>query len=128
MIDDSVEEEETLVLVELSGIIDSNFLLEKQKSMKVLGIESDNPVLQLENCVFSGSYEDFRGTEVIFEEVKDKDGETKLKYFGKTIKKLAMKRVFLEKKKFNEDSVPVEEMDTVSLSDKENSGAEEAAA
>ncbi|XP_075410783.1 general transcription factor 3C polypeptide 6 isoform X2 [Tenrec ecaudatus] len=65
------EEEEQLVLVELSGIIDSDFLSKCENKCKILGIDTEKPIMQVDNYVFAGEYEDTLGTCVIFEE----DGE-----------------------------------------------------
>nr|XP_037856936.1 general transcription factor 3C polypeptide 6 isoform X2 [Chlorocebus sabaeus] len=62
------EEVEQLVLVELSGIIDSDFLSKCENKCKVLGIDTERPILQVDSCVFAGEYEDTLGTCVIFEE------------------------------------------------------------
>ncbi|CAH2275379.1 Hypothetical predicted protein [Pelobates cultripes] len=120
--DDEYEEEEQLVLVELTGIIDSDILEKCGNKCKILGINTENPFLQLDKYVFAGEYEDTLGTCVIFEEVleqgkacykKDKgDGENpkpQLKYKCHTAKKLNMTRTFLtEKKECDEDGGKVE--------------------
>ncbi|XP_021568527.1 general transcription factor 3C polypeptide 6 isoform X3 [Carlito syrichta] len=62
------EEEEQLVLVELSGIIDSDFLSKCENKCKILGIDTERPILQVDSYVFAGEYEDTLGTCVIFEE------------------------------------------------------------
>ncbi|XP_070558118.1 general transcription factor 3C polypeptide 6-like [Ptychodera flava] len=92
------EVEEQLVLVELSGIIDTDFLSKEKKECKILGIETDQPVLQLDRHVFTGEYKDTIGTAVIFEEQDSgtaDDNPKKLKYFCHTFKKLQMNRAFL---------------------------------
>ncbi|XP_066104465.1 general transcription factor 3C polypeptide 6 isoform X3 [Saccopteryx bilineata] len=66
--EEEVEEAEQLVLVELSGIIDSDFLSKCENKCKILGIDTERPILQLDNYVFAGEYEDTLGTCVIFEE------------------------------------------------------------
>uniref|UniRef100_A0A8C7AIZ6 Transcription factor TFIIIC triple barrel domain-containing protein n=1 Tax=Neovison vison TaxID=452646 RepID=A0A8C7AIZ6_NEOVI len=62
------EEAEQLVLVELSGIIDSEFLSKCENKCKILGIDTERPILQVDSYVFAGEYEDTLGTCVIFEE------------------------------------------------------------
>ncbi|XP_027458353.1 general transcription factor 3C polypeptide 6 isoform X4 [Zalophus californianus] len=62
------EEAEQLVLVELSGIIDSDFLSKCENKCKILGIDTERPILQVDSYVFAGEYEDTLGTCVIFEE------------------------------------------------------------
>ncbi|XP_013776239.1 uncharacterized protein LOC106461014 [Limulus polyphemus] len=95
------EEEESLVLVELTGIIDLDLYSLKDKNCKIVGLESSKPVLQLDNYYFVGEYEDIVGTAVVFEEVipqTSRKTEKNLRYLCKTNKKLAMKRAFLQQK------------------------------
>ncbi|KAM9311783.1 general transcription factor 3C polypeptide 6 [Gastrophryne carolinensis] len=100
------EEEEHLVLVELTGIIDSDILEKCNKKCKILGINTEKPFLQVDKYVFAGEYEDTLGTCVIFEETMDHgDGDNqkpKLKYKCHTVKKLNMTRTFLSEKKEGE--------------------------
>ncbi|XP_055471889.1 general transcription factor 3C polypeptide 6 isoform X2 [Psammomys obesus] len=66
--DEEETEEEQFVLVELSGIIDSDFLSKCENKCKILGIDTERPILQVDSYVFAGEYEDTLGTCVIFEE------------------------------------------------------------
>lgn len=94
--DDWVEEEH-LVLVELTGVLDYQYFAKSDKECKVLGIETENPVLQFGNYVFKGEYKKAMGTAVIFEQ--GNEGEEKnWKYKCCTDKMLEMKRVFLQPK------------------------------
>ncbi|KAM5282992.1 general transcription factor 3C polypeptide 6 isoform 1-T1 [Hipposideros larvatus] len=107
---DQEEEEEQLVLVELSGIIDSDFLSKCENKCKILGIDTERPILQLDSYVFAGEYEDTFGTCVIFEEnVEHVDAEgnnkTVLKYKYHTMKKLSMTRTLLTEKKEGEQNI-----------------------
>uniref|UniRef100_A0A8C9J132 General transcription factor 3C polypeptide 6 n=1 Tax=Panthera tigris altaica TaxID=74533 RepID=A0A8C9J132_PANTA len=104
------EEEEQLVLVELSGIIDSDFLSKCENKCKILGIDTERPILQVDSYVFAGEYEDTLGTCVIFEEnVEHGDAEgsnrTVLKYKCHTMKKLSMTRTLLTEKKEGEENI-----------------------
>lgn len=104
------EEEEQLVLVELSGIIDSDLLLKCENKCKILGIDTERPILQVDSYVFAGEYEDTLGTCVIFEEnVEHVDTEgnnkTVLKYKCHTMKKLSMTRTLLTEKKEGEENI-----------------------
>ncbi|XP_046361621.2 general transcription factor 3C polypeptide 6-like [Haliotis rufescens] len=100
-------EEETLVVAELSGLIDSETLKKDNLKCEVLGIDTDRPVLQIENYVFSGEYEDSVGTAMIFQgisadsSVPDSDLKD-LEYMCSTRKKLGMKRAFLQSKNIAE--------------------------
>ncbi|XP_069763528.1 general transcription factor 3C polypeptide 6 [Narcine bancroftii] len=102
------DEEEQLVVVELSGIIDPDFLLKCKNECKIVGIDTQQPIMQVDRCVFAGEYEDVLGTCVIFEETSDPDPEVEdkllLKYKCHTAKKLLMKRTFLNEKKEGEES------------------------
>ncbi|XP_040839826.1 general transcription factor 3C polypeptide 6 [Ochotona curzoniae] len=102
------EEEEQLVLVELSGIMDSDFLSKCENKCKILGIDTERPILQVDRYVFAGEYEDTLGTCVIFEENVenvDADGSSRtvLKYKCHTMKKLSMTRTLLTEKKEGEE-------------------------
>ncbi|XP_045599132.1 general transcription factor 3C polypeptide 6 [Procambarus clarkii] len=107
--DSEYEEEETLVMVELHGVIDSEiFAQDSFDKFKILSIDSEHPILQVENFVFTGDYEHTMGTAVFFEEedkrvkkcdpVFCKKPSRMLKYVCKTSKKLTMKRVFISEK------------------------------
>ncbi|KAK4824357.1 hypothetical protein QYF61_013692 [Mycteria americana] len=101
---------EQLVMVELSGIIDSDFLEKCENKCKILGIETERPILQVDRYVFAGEYEDTLGTCVVFEENTehvDAEGNQKvqLKYKCHTMKKLNMTRTLLTEKKEGEENV-----------------------
>ncbi|XP_013366285.1 PREDICTED: general transcription factor 3C polypeptide 6 [Chinchilla lanigera] len=103
------EEAEQFVLVELSGIIDSDFLSKCENKCKILGIDTERPILQLDSYVFAGEYEDTLGTCVIFEEDVehvDTEGSSKtvLRYKCHTTKKLSMTRTLLTEKKEGDES------------------------
>lgn len=105
--DDEWEEKDQLVVVELSGIIDSDYLTKCVDKCKIVGIDTEQPVMQVGRYVFAGEYEDALGTCVIFEENADHDLESEvkpqLKYTCHTVKKLMMKRTFLSEKKEGEE-------------------------
>ncbi|XP_074006448.1 general transcription factor 3C polypeptide 6 isoform X4 [Numenius arquata] len=97
-------------MVELSGIIDSDFLEKCENKCKILGIETKRPILQVDRYVFAGEYEDTLGTCVVFEENTehvDAEGNQKvqLKYKCHTMKKLNMTRTLLTEKKEGEENV-----------------------
>uniref|UniRef100_K7G730 General transcription factor 3C polypeptide 6 n=1 Tax=Pelodiscus sinensis TaxID=13735 RepID=K7G730_PELSI len=101
--------EEQLVMVELSGIIDSDFLEKCENKCKVLGIDTERPILQVDRYVFAGEYEDTLGTFVVFEENAEPDAEgnqkLQLKYKCHTMKKLNMTRTLLSEKKEGEENI-----------------------
>ncbi|XP_073328221.1 general transcription factor 3C polypeptide 6 isoform X2 [Pagrus major] len=101
------EEEEQLVVVELSGIINNDFLSKCRGTCKILDIDSEKPMMQVGQYVFAGEYEDTLGTCVLFEEGSKKgkeDSVPELKYTCHTAKKLMMQRIFLTEKKEGETS------------------------
>ncbi|KAJ3596112.1 hypothetical protein NHX12_002521 [Muraenolepis orangiensis] len=106
--EDEWEEEEQLVVVELSGVINNDYLSNCRGTCKILDIDSDTPMMQVGQYLFVGEYEDALGTCVLFEE-KSADGDTKetttdLKYNCHTVKRLKMQRIFLTEKKDEESS------------------------
>ncbi|XP_068232641.1 general transcription factor 3C polypeptide 6-like [Palaemon carinicauda] len=113
--DSEYEEEETLIAVELHGVIDSEiFAQDSFSKFKILAIDSEQPILQVENFVFTGGYEHAMGTNIFFEEdekkvkkcdpVFCKKPARMLKYVCKTNKKLNMKRVFVSEKTSGEEN------------------------
>ncbi|CAG13043.1 unnamed protein product, partial [Tetraodon nigroviridis] len=91
---------EQLVVVELSGIINTDFMSKCDGTCKILDIDSERPMMQVGQYVFAGEYEDTLGTCVLFEEGQQKE----LKYACHTVRKLMMQRIFLTEKKECETS------------------------
>ncbi|XP_032439847.1 general transcription factor 3C polypeptide 6 isoform X3 [Xiphophorus hellerii] len=90
--------QEQLVVVELSGIINNDFLSKCRTTCKILDIDSERPMMQVGQYVFAGEYEDALGTCVLFEEAPRKgqaQSDPGLKYMCHTVKKLTMQRIFL---------------------------------
>ncbi|KAI9529902.1 General transcription factor 3C polypeptide 6 [Dissostichus eleginoides] len=105
--EDEWEEEEQIVVVELSGIINNDFLSKCRGTCKILDIDSDKPMMQVGQYVFAGEYEEALGTCVLFEEGPPKgkaESCPELKYMCHTAKKLMMQRIFLVEKKEGETS------------------------
>ncbi|XP_078112988.1 general transcription factor 3C polypeptide 6 isoform X2 [Sander vitreus] len=124
--EDEWEEEEQLVVVELSGIINNDFLSKCRGTCKILDIDSEKPMMQVGQYVFAGEYENALGTCVLFEEGPQKekaDSVPELKYMCHTVKKLMMQRIFLVEKKDGETSTGSvdsgEQMNTTYQSDQE---------
>uniref|UniRef100_UPI0037E8C83F general transcription factor 3C polypeptide 6 isoform X2 n=1 Tax=Semicossyphus pulcher TaxID=241346 RepID=UPI0037E8C83F len=92
IMDDEWEEEEQLVVVELSGIINNDFLTKCRGTCKILDIDSEKPMMQVGQYVFAGEYEG------------KADSGPELKYMCHTVKKLMMQRIFLTEKKEGETS------------------------
>ncbi|CDQ88976.1 general transcription factor 3C polypeptide 6 [Oncorhynchus mykiss] len=106
--EDEWEEEEQLVVVELSGIINSDFLTKCQGTCKILDIDSEQPMMQVGRYVFAGEYDDALGTCVLFEEGQssgaDPEASPELSYKCHTVKRLMMQRTFLAEKKEGDNS------------------------
>ncbi|XP_030827902.1 general transcription factor 3C polypeptide 6 isoform X2 [Strongylocentrotus purpuratus] len=67
-------EEEHLMLVELTGVLDYQYFAKSDKVCKLLGIGTENPVLQIGNYVFKGEYKKTVGTAVFFEQDEQETG------------------------------------------------------
>ncbi|KAM9489489.1 general transcription factor 3C polypeptide 6 [Clarias gariepinus] len=106
--EDEWEEEEQLVVAELSGVIDSEVLCQRGGVCKVLGMNTEQPMVQVDRYVFAGEYEDALGTCVIFEEQRNDRTESSsspvLRYTCHTAKKLMLQRTFLSERKEGEPS------------------------
>lgn len=104
--EDEWEEQEQLVVAELSGVLDSDVLCQRGGVCKMVGMSSEQPMLQVGRYVFAGEYEDALGTCVIFEEqTKDQtkpESSPVLKYRCHTMKKLMFQRTFLSERKEGE--------------------------
>ncbi|XP_069101206.1 general transcription factor 3C polypeptide 6-like [Argopecten irradians] len=125
------EEEESTVVVELSGILESDFISECGGDCKVLGINTDRPLLQLDRYTFSGEYADTMGTNLIFTQGdvvthgptkfhEMADNPTKnLEFLCKVDKKLNMSRVFVSKTASDQADKDSDRDAAISESDKE---------
>lgn len=109
--DDDVEVEEILVYMQFDSKLDSD-LLQPHTPFKIIGVDSEKPVLQLGNQVFEGNWNDTVGTAVFFEEnpsaspgdpVFMKSPPITLNYHSKTQKALIMSRIFVKPKENNDE-------------------------
>ncbi|XP_066539778.1 general transcription factor 3C polypeptide 6 [Hoplias malabaricus] len=115
------EEDEELVVAELSGVIDSEVLRRCEGGCKAVALDSEQPVLQLGRYVFAGEYEDTAGTCVIFQEETGQHALTPaLRYKCHTVKKLVLQRTFLCERKEGESGSSAIEL--LSLNEGEVSG------
>ncbi|VUZ42979.1 unnamed protein product [Hymenolepis diminuta] len=126
-VDDNDEWEvlnEALVYADCIGAVESD-LMEPGKSVLLVDLDSDNPLIQIGPAIFQGTYEDCLGTNLIFEKhspnSEDTDASSSscaqpkpsieifasraktstrptFSYFGKTAKNLNLNRVFLKPK------------------------------
>ena len=69
--DDDDEYEETYVMVELSGIVDASFFSRAETpSCRIWGLDSQQPILQLDRYFFVGGFDDIVGTALLFDEAE----------------------------------------------------------
>jgi len=103
--DDYEEEttEETHILVEFAGNTGNDALKQDNLSMKIIGIDSEQPLVQIGNQLYAGEYLETFGTELVFSETEghqptdtvfDTKLDQKLSFTAKTNKKLVIKRAF----------------------------------
>ena len=104
------EVEEELIHVEVSGIVQDDLKSNPSSIKKLVGLETVEPVGQIGNLAFLGSYANCVGTSVFFRQATDTESNKKdlvfddqpdleLKYLCKAEKKLVLRRVFLNAKK-----------------------------
>ncbi|XP_037834043.1 general transcription factor 3C polypeptide 6 isoform X3 [Kryptolebias marmoratus] len=121
--DDEWEEEEQLVLVELSGILNNDFLSKCRGPCKILDIDSERPMMQIGQYVFAGEYEGGVRLFVFFMSAGKANSGADLRYLCHTMKKLTMQRIFLTEKKDGEsvaaEGGDSEQKDTTHLSNQE---------
>ncbi|KAJ0181044.1 hypothetical protein K1T71_003129 [Dendrolimus kikuchii] len=99
----SESEEEMLVYAEFENCVD----IEKYRNIHVLGINEKSPIIQMDNTIFTGKYENALGTYMFFEDdpmpvtkdpLFDKLAEKNLKYKCKTKKVLYMQHAHITPK------------------------------
>ncbi|KAA0703009.1 General transcription factor 3C polypeptide 6 [Triplophysa tibetana] len=124
--EDEWEEEEQLVVAELSGIISSDLLSSRQDTCKIVDIDSEQPMMQVGRYLFAGEYEDAMGTCVVFEEEDGGRAGSKpvLKYKCHTMKKLVLQRTFLSERK--EDEPVSNRIEVLALNDEQSYGRQSA--
>ncbi len=64
---DSDWQDESLMLVEMNGIIDRDWMKTVGNKCKIIGVETDHPLLQLDRYTFTGEYTETLGTDILFE-------------------------------------------------------------
>ncbi|XP_075227952.1 general transcription factor 3C polypeptide 6 [Lycorma delicatula] len=106
--EDEYEEEDILVHVEFDCEVDPS-MFNAELPFKIIGIDSQNPLMQVGNKVFQGQWRDVIGTSVFFEEDEEKKLQKVDALFSKqtsnpmklaccTRKSLIMSRVFVKPK------------------------------
>jgi len=100
-------DEECLVHVSVSGILQEDLSLLSRDQFSFLDIHSQRPLITIGGQAFLGQYEDTVGSSVFFtrktntsvtDQVFGRQANTQLTYLAATRKKLQLKRVFLNKK------------------------------
>ncbi|XP_068628791.1 general transcription factor 3C polypeptide 6 [Battus philenor] len=103
-------EEEILVFVEFKDSVD----IDKYKNIHVLGIDRKNPIIQLDDTFFTGTFKNPLGTYLFFEEdssphcddpLFDKLPEKNLKYLYKTSKLLSMEHAYVTPKEGTDSNI-----------------------
>ncbi|XP_014270698.1 general transcription factor 3C polypeptide 6 [Halyomorpha halys] len=99
------DSEDLLVYMDFNTKIEDVFF-SSDKEFKIVGLESQKPILQLGNQVYQGEWRDTVGTHLFFEEVEEnhqnpdplfsENPEKTLSYRFKTDKLLHMSRIFLK--------------------------------
>ncbi|KAG4065530.1 hypothetical protein HA402_013300 [Bradysia odoriphaga] len=110
--DDDYEEEEFLVFLDFQTKIKSETLEKRNLKIKMIGFETDEPIVQVNNKIFRGTFEHAMGTNVFFTPdpnppPMDPNFETipstMYKYHSQTDKVLRMERMFITPKQDNDE-------------------------
>lgn len=103
-------EEETLLHVEVGGILQEDLRLATAAHLKFIDIESAEPLVQLGSQVLAGSYQDTLGTSLFFlkesgappsgghDPVFGREVKTNVSFVAASRKKLLLKRVFVKER------------------------------
>jgi len=93
------EESEFHLLIEIPEYEGTN-LLATCRNYCLIGLETTHPILQLDDLVFEGSYEEVVGTNIFFEEKSNQAQQTKeIEYLSHCSKKIIFKKITLEPQK-----------------------------
>lgn len=133
-------EEETLLHVEVAGVLQEDLALSPDTPLRFIDLESARPLVQVGNQVFSGAYEHTVGTSLLFRQKENTEPvdevfgrhvvSTKVEYLASTQKKLKLKRVFLKAKpdtanQKQETQQPLLSSDNIKTSENKKSAAAE---
>eukprot|EP01091_Cochliopodium_minus_P001486 TRINITY_DN11347_c0_g1_i1.p1 TRINITY_DN11347_c0_g1~~TRINITY_DN11347_c0_g1_i1.p1 ORF type:complete len:108 (+),score=20.95 TRINITY_DN11347_c0_g1_i1:43-366(+) len=89
---DTNGEENEMIHIEIEGLsININPIFE---NYDIIGLETDSPILKLNNLTFIGSWELSLGTFMYFEKDKNDD---QLKLMGQTRNRLVFKQIYIKK-------------------------------
>ncbi|XP_037037139.1 uncharacterized protein LOC119074897 [Bradysia coprophila] len=110
--DEDYEEEEFLVFLDFQSKIKSETLEKRNLKIKMIGFETDEPIVQVNNKIFRGTFEHAMGTNVFFTPDPDPPSmdpnfepipSTMYKYHSQTDKVLRMERMFITPKQENDE-------------------------
>lgn len=116
--DSDFEEEEIIVFADFKNNI-LNELEAGDPLVKIIGIDSENPIAEINGSIFKGNYDFSMGTHVVFEEdenpppidpIFENYSKKTFKYLTKTNKVLNFSRIFVEKE--NKTEVTTEQETT----------------
>lgn len=111
------KEEEYLIYLDFKQFLPFDELIDPDTQIKIIGLEGENPIAQINGRFYQGNYEFATGTKLFFTESQDtqKKGEWEsdanhklvpFEYVAKTNKVLKMNRVFIATKDNPEKSEP----------------------
>lgn len=105
--DSEYEDVEYLVFADFKNSIQPNELKHEDAAIKVIGIESDTPMAEVNGHIYRGRYENSVGTNVFFEKEKREDKQAgdplyesvcrqRYKYVDKSTKVIAFERAYID--------------------------------
>ncbi|XP_055385723.1 general transcription factor 3C polypeptide 6 [Condylostylus longicornis] len=109
---DDYTEDEYFVYIDFQNNLTSLEADDPRLDIKIIGIDTENPVMEVNGKTFKGTYEYSYCTNVLFEKdinppildpIYEKTSEKFYCLTGKTNKKITMKRIFLEPKNKSEN-------------------------
>lgn len=104
------DEEELLIYLDFKQFLPFEELIDPDTQIKIIGLETENPICQINGRFYQGDYEFATGTKLFFTEFQDppqtkndweSDPNSKIvpfEYIAKTNKVLKMNRVFITSK------------------------------
>ncbi|XP_017146719.1 uncharacterized protein LOC108158695 [Drosophila miranda] len=103
--DSEYEESEYLVFADFKNQLSPHLLKHENSAIKIIGVESDSPLAEVNGCIYKGTYEHSLGTNVFFEKAADRSPadplfesscRQKYQYLDKSDKVISFERVYIE--------------------------------
>ena len=116
--DDEYEEEEFLVYIDFDSKLLEDQLTDPNLNMKLIGVDTEHPIMQINSKIYKGTFEYAMGTNVFFNEnhagvAPDPNfkemSERMYELYNKTDKVLKMKRIFVERNEEDAEGTSTEE-------------------